>query len=93
MSEIIIPTDSILRRHFEQNAAAQGLPAIPEDSILQRHYLQALSAGKTATAAAPVTRQAPAAPTQTARPAATSTTATAKPQGWFSRLVGQLFGR
>ena len=72
MSDQIIPTDSILRRHFEQQAACLGLGTIPEDSILRRHYLQALSSqGQTApsqAASARVTAQAaaPAAARQTA---------------------------
>lgn len=39
-----LPTDSILRRHFEQLAASAGLPQAPQDSILQRHYRQLLDA-------------------------------------------------
>lgn len=39
-----LPTDSILRRHFEQLAATAGLPPPPQDSVLLRHYLQLLDA-------------------------------------------------
>lgn len=39
-----VPTDSILRRHFEQLTAAAGLPQPPQDSILLRHYRQLLDA-------------------------------------------------
>lgn len=66
-----LPTDSILRRHFEQLAAAAGLPQPPQDSVLLRHYRQLLDArlARTATpvavqrtvpkAAAPEGRNAP----------------------------------
>lgn len=37
-----LPTDSILRRHFEQLASVAGLPQPPQDSVLLRHYRQLL---------------------------------------------------
>src|SRR5690606_20386774 len=39
-----LPTDSILRRHFEQLASSAGLPQPPQDSVLLRHYRQLLDA-------------------------------------------------
>jgi hypothetical protein len=39
-----VPTDSILRRHFEQLASSAGLPQPPQDSVLLRHYRQLLDA-------------------------------------------------
>ncbi|MFN3985230.1 MAG: hypothetical protein ACK4KV_07060 [Rhodocyclaceae bacterium] len=48
-----IPTDSVLRRHFEQLARSLGLPgSLPQDSIQVRHYLQTLDARSTRSAAA-----------------------------------------
>lgn len=40
MAAIYVPTDSILRRHFNQIAATAGLPPLPEDSVLRRHHAQ-----------------------------------------------------
>lgn len=39
-----VPTDSILRRHFEQLASTAGLQPPPEESVLLRHYMQLLDA-------------------------------------------------
>lgn len=39
-----VPTDSILRRHFDQLASSAGLPQPPQDSVLLRHYRQLLDA-------------------------------------------------
>lgn len=64
-----LPTDSILRRHFEQLASSAGLPQPPQDSILQRHYRQLLDARLEARpAAAPAAAQAR--PAASPRPAA-----------------------
>lgn len=62
-----LPTDSILRRHFEQLASVAGLPQPPQDSVLLRHYRQLLD-----------TRldQAPATERPSARTAAPEATAT-----------------
>jgi hypothetical protein len=91
MSETTIPSDSILRRHFEQQATTQGLGAIPEDSILRRHYLHALSSQAATTTAAAQPRAAASSPAATA-PAQKTATSAAKPKGWFSRLIGKMFG-
>ena len=61
-----LPTDSILRRHFEQLASTAGLPQPPQDSVLLRHYRQLLDARLD---------QAPATERATARTAAPATTA------------------
>lgn len=80
-----VPTDSILRRHFEQLASAAGLPQAPQDSILLRHYRQLLDARldqapalerPAAKAAAP---QAKPAPQPEARPVAQAAAAPAAP--------------
>lgn len=42
MTALLPPTDSILRRHFDQIAASAGLPPLPEDSVLRRHHAQLL---------------------------------------------------
>jgi hypothetical protein len=69
-----LPTDSILRRHFEQLASTAGLPQPPQDSVLLRHYRQLLDArldqapaierptARTAAPEAPATPQAKASP-------------------------------
>lgn len=61
-----IPTDSVLRRHFEQLARSLGLPgSLPQDSIQMRHYLQTLDARSTRAAAPAVeARQQSVAPTR-----------------------------
>ena len=99
MSGLTIPTDSVLRRHFEQLAASRGLPPPPEDSTLRRHYLQALESGfspvdsgpgaGSGTAAAPSPAEAPAAaaPEKAPQPQGRP-----EPQGWFARLMAKLFG-
>ncbi|MFP5401155.1 MAG: hypothetical protein ACLGH1_04315 [Gammaproteobacteria bacterium] len=66
-----LPTDSILRRHFEQLASSAGLPQPPQDSILQRHYRQLLDARLEARpAAAPADRPAATPAAAQAQPAA-----------------------
>ena len=68
-----LPTDSILRRHFEQLAASAGLPQAPQDSILQRHYRQLLDArleARPAAAPAATPAAAQAQPAASPRPAA-----------------------
>ena len=75
-----LPTDSILRRHFEQLASVAGLPQPPQDSVLLRHYRQLLDArleqasaterpiARTATPEATATLQAKASPQVKASP-------------------------
>lgn len=88
MSDHSLPTDSILRRHFEQHAASLGLPPPPEDSILRRHYLHLSSAVGVGEAAEPATRSAAASPAS----APARTTVAERPKGWFARLMGKMFG-
>jgi hypothetical protein len=102
MSDLTIPTDSVLRRHFEQRAMALGLPPVPEDSVLRRHYLQRLEtlleapargAGATAPArplAGPVARAAE--PEFEAAVADTGTPHHDEPSSWFGRLLRKLGG-
>jgi hypothetical protein len=78
-----VPTDSILRRHFDQLTAAAGLPQAPQDSVLLRHYRQLLDARldqapaleRPAAKASPP--QAKAAPQPEARPVAPAAAAPA----------------
>lgn len=75
-----LPTDSILRRHFEQLAAAAGLPRPPQDSVLLRHYRQLLDARLArAPAAPPRAVPKPAAPEVRAEAAPPRTAAEAPP--------------
>ncbi len=105
MSDLAIPTDSVLRRHFEQRAMSLGLPAIPEESVLRRHYLQrlaaALDAPSVGVVAAVTARAAPertAAPKAQPREPALAAVADAgarsrdEPTSWFGRLLRKLGG-
>lgn len=56
MTALFPPTDSILRRHFDQIAASAGLPPLPEDSVLRRHHAQLLESRLSARRA-PVVQQ------------------------------------
>lgn len=98
MSDLTIPTDSVLRRHFDQLAASRGLPPVPTDSVLRRHYLQRL--GALANARAPVRAAPRVVPTPEraqprpapaplrAEPVVASTTM--EPSSWFGRLLRKL---
>ena len=103
MAEIILPTDSVLRRHFEQQATTRGLGAPPEDSILRRHYTQLLTAAPGKVSVSTPTKSP--APAQAHRSAVSEPTAAPvtpqasaapqtpeKPKGWFARLFGKMFG-
>lgn len=103
-----VPTDSILRRHFDQIAHSVDLPSPPQDSILLRHYLQLLNTrlspvpAKPATKPAPPPRQAAPAPVQPvmrqnhsqaqASQPAPIPQAQAAPKGFFARILAKLFG-
>lgn len=103
-----VPTDSILRRHFDQIARSVDLPSPPQDSILLRHYLQLLNTrlasvpAKPATKAAPPPRPAapaPAPPVMRQNHSQTQTSqpapipqAQAAPKGFFARILAKLFG-
>lgn len=65
-----LPTDSILRRHFEQLVSAAGLPQPPEDSVLSRHYRQLLDSRLDQASAADRPAARVAAPEATATPQA-----------------------
>ena len=83
------PTDSVLRRHYEQMQEAARL--VPTDSVLRRHYEQMQEAARSSAAAVP----APAASRPAAAPEpAPSPPAPAAPSqgggffGWLRRLFG-----
>ena len=65
-----LPTDSILRRHFDQLASSAGLPQAPQDSVLLRHYRQLLDARLDQARAAERPIASTAAPAATATPQA-----------------------
>lgn len=87
-----VPTDSILRRHYEQQRRAAG---VPEDSILRRHHeqMRQAAAGSAAPAPATVVASTPvreeAAPS---RPAATPASAPPAASGGFLGWLKRLFG-
>lgn len=100
-----VPTDSILRRHFDQIAHSVDLPPPPQDSIQLRHYLQLLNtrlaqptvtpaqAARTATPVAPpVMRPAHNQAPAPIKPAAPVAQAPAEPKGLFARILAKLFG-
>ena len=82
------PTDSVLRRHYEQMQEAARL--VPTDSVLRRHYEQMQEAARSSAAA--VSAPEPAAPA--APEPAPSPPASAAPSqgggffGWLKRLFG-----
>ena len=97
-----VPTDSILRRHFEQMHQA-GDAGAPEDSILRRHHEQmrlAASAPAPKPASPPPREQAApaaasrpaAAPEPAARPAAAPAPASGNQGGGFFGWLKRLFG-
>jgi hypothetical protein len=98
MSDLTIPTDSVLRRHFDQLSASSGLPPVPTDSVLRRHYLQRLDALANARAPVRAAPRAASAPERVqprpapaplrAEPAVASTTM--EPSSWFGRLLRKL---
>lgn len=103
MSDLTIPTDSVLRRHFEQLAVSRGLPPVPTDSVLRRHYLQRLDAlanarepTRTAPRAMPAPERAqppapaPARASAPPRAEAAVATKTTEPSSWFGRLLRKL---
>lgn len=108
MSACPLPTDSILRRHFEQIASSVDLPPAPQDSVLLRHYRQLLDARqrphtKPHTTVAPnpqATRReeasASAMPDSTpAAPAMAPSPRASHPEAptsWFGRMLSRLFG-
>lgn len=75
MSAQSIPTDSILRRHFEQIARSVDLPSPPQDSILSRHYHQLLDSRL----ASPSPKSAPPRPAAKAAAAAPAASPTPVP--------------
>ena len=98
------PTDSVLRRHYEQMQKAARL--VPTDSVLRRHYEQMQEAARSGVAATPTPEPAaPAAapePSAASSPAAAPESAPARPApatavpsqggggffGWLKRLFG-----
>ncbi|MFO1351249.1 MAG: hypothetical protein U1F68_11480 [Gammaproteobacteria bacterium] len=69
-TNVSVPEDSILRRHYEHMKGTGGIGGadmIPEDSILRRHYEQLRQAGPAS--ATPAKAPAPAAPARPAQPA------------------------
>lgn len=106
MSDFTIPTDSVLRRHFEQLAASRGLPPMPTDSVLRRHYLQRLDSLANARVPAraapravpapehaqprPAPAPAPARATAPPRAEPAVATKTTEPSTWFGRLLRKL---
>ena len=96
-----VPTDSILRRHYEQQRRAAG---VPEDSILRRHHeqMRRAAAGSAAPPSAPavVAEHAPVREEATpepeaappSRPAATPASAPPAPSGGFLGWLKRLFG-
>jgi|GEM_PF-3965219 len=106
MTALYAPTDSILRRHFNQIAANAGLPPLPEDSVLRRHHAQLLesrlASGRAVTPqvsprVAPVASVQPQAVVveQVQRPSMAQVTASPAPaesKGWLGRVLDKLFG-
>lgn len=107
MSACPLPTDSILRRHFEQIASSVDLPPAPQDSVLLRHYRQLLDA-RQRPHTNPHANEAPnpqathheqtsasATPEPAPAPAMTPSPRASHPEastGWFGRLLSRLFG-
>lgn len=89
-----VPTDSILRRHFEQLASTAGLPQAPQDSILLRHYKQLLDARLEQAPERPVAKaaapQAQAAPQSAARPVAQAAAAPTPTHDPSARAVASM---
>ena len=97
-----VPTDSVLRRHYEQMQEAARL--VPTDSVLRRHYEQMQEAARSSVAA--VAAPEPAAPAAPEPPAASRPAAAPEPApspppsapaapgqgggflGWLKRLFG-----
>jgi len=104
MTALFPPTDSILRRHFDQIAASAGLPPLPEDSVLRRHHAQLLESRLSARRA-PVAQQAPVREAQakmpepatqrvaqpSLRPIPASPAEPVQAKGWFGRVLDKLF--
>lgn len=98
-----IPQDSILRRHFEQHLASQGVSSVPQDSILARHHAQLMAARNSADTASAASVQTPVAPkSPSVAPDAAATPARSRPvpppaatpqKGFFAGLLDMLFGR
>lgn len=100
-----VPTDSILRRHFDQISRSVDLPSPPQDSILLRHYLQLLNTRLAPAVAkpAPAARCATPAVQPVMRPNHSQTPPPTKqaapiqppqpePKGLFARILAKLFG-
>ena len=94
-----VPTDSILRRHYEQMQHAASL--VPTDSVLRRHYEQMEQAARSRVGSGPAAEPAqPAAPppeTPPETPAASRPAPRPEPAapaegggflGWLKRLFG-----
>lgn len=105
MTALFPPTDSILRRHFDQIAASAGLPPLPEDSVLRRHHAQLLESRLSArrapvvqqTLVREVERQTPEPAIQrvaqpSLRPIPASSAEPAQSKGWLGRVLDKLFG-
>ena len=93
-----VPTDSVLRRHYEQMQRAARLT--PTDSVLRRHYEQMQRAARSSVGPGPATgpaepaapRREPQAASPPVAPAATSEPAADRPDGGFFGWLKRLFG-
>ena len=89
-----MPSDSILRRHYEQLRQAAGAGA-PQDSILRRHHEQMRQAAQPH-AAPTVEKPTPPAPQEQAAPAAsrpaTPAPAASSEGGGFFAWLKKIFG-
>ena len=86
-----VPTDSVLRRHYEQMQHAASL--VPTDSVLRRHYEQMEQAARSGVGSGPAAEPAqPAAPPPetpaASRPAPPAPAEGGGFLGWLKRVFG-----
>ena len=90
-----VPTDSTLRRHYEQMQHAARL--VPTDSVLRRHYGQMRQAARSSTGSSPAPKPVepaapPGEPSPTGRPAPAPEPAASGRGGGFFGWLKRLFG-
>ena len=89
-----VPTDSVLRRHYEQMQHAASL--VPTDSVLRRHYEQMEQAARSGVGSGPAAEAQPAAPPPetpaASRPAPPPEPAAPAEGGGFLGWLKRLFG-
>ena len=92
-----VPTDSVLRRHYEQMQAARA--SIPTDSVLRRHYEQmqqaarsSIGSGRAPEPAAPASPRREQPTPAASRPAAAPEPAASSQGGGFLGWLKRLFG-